>query len=98
MNTRAITAKIAAITRNPARVVQVVAGFGRLVLYVLFHELVTGSAGIAFCTEPPTKGTNMNTIRNIRAPIAVDARIAIGVEIGDDVILPRAIVRFTLLT
>jgi len=52
----------------------------RFVLYVLFHSLSAGRVGIAFSTDPPTKGTNIVTMMYISAPIAVVARICIGVE------------------
>jgi len=80
MKTRAITAKIAAIVRNPLIDTHVSDASGRLVLWVLFHSLSAGSEGIACSTLPPTKGTNIVTIRYIRAPIAVVAKICIGVE------------------
>lgn len=90
MNTRAMTANIAAMVRNPLMLTHVELASGRFVLWVLFHSLSAGSAGIADSTEPPTKGTNIVTMRYIRAPIAVVARICIGV----DCILACAIVDF----
>jgi hypothetical protein len=93
MNTNAITAKIAAIVRNPLMDTHVVLASGRFVLWVLFQSEVAGSAGIADSTLPPTNGTNMVTMRYISAPIAVVARICIGV----DCILACAISVFTLL-
>jgi hypothetical protein len=80
MNTRAMTAKIAAIVRNPLMETHVELASGRFVLWVLFHSESVGSAGIADSTDPPTNGTNMVTMRYISAPIAVVARICIGVD------------------
>ena len=94
MKTRAITAKIAAIVRNPLIDTHVSDASGRLVLWVLFHSLSAGSEGIACSTDPPTNGTNIVTMRYIRAPIAVVARICIGV---DATLACPAIVEVTLL-
>lgn len=76
-----MTAKIAAMVRNPLMDTHVSAGCGRLVLCVAFQLLSAGSDGIAFSTVPPTNGTNMVTMRYISAPIAVVARTAIGVVV-----------------
>jgi hypothetical protein len=95
MNTNAITANIAAMVKNPLILTHVLDALGRSVLYsgfhpdgyaVLFPVPVTfmssyaGNAGIAASTLPPTNGTNMVTMRYIKAPIAVVARICIGVD------------------
>lgn len=94
MNTSAMTANIAAIVRNPLMLTHVLDASGRFVLWVLFHSLSAGSEGIALSTDPPTKGTNIVTMRYISAPIAVVARICIGV---DCIRASPAITDFTLL-